>query len=82
MIALGADTEVITAAAKPVKPCRPRRDGLTYTVAELCWALGISPRQFRRKRHLLPKPIPITTKPLWCRAAIAEWVQNGCRKAR
>jgi hypothetical protein len=72
----------VTTAAKPVKPRRPRPDGLTYTFSELCWALGMSARQLRRKRHLLPAALPWSRRPLWSRTAIIEWLENGGTKRR
>ena len=73
-----AETPVV-----PAKPKRPRPGGLTYTQAELAWALGISMRLLRRIQYRLPQPLKsISAKPLWSRSAIAEWVESGGRGRR
>jgi predicted DNA-binding transcriptional regulator AlpA len=74
-----ADNETPVVATKPR---RPRPDGLTYTAAELCYALAISDRQLRRLKHKLPAPLPIGRRPRWCREAIREWLANGARARR
>jgi hypothetical protein len=76
------DSPTVTTTAKPVKPRRPRPDGLTYTFAELCYALGMSARQLRRKRHLLPAALPWSRRPLWSRVSIHEWLENGAKARR
>ena len=75
----GSDPVVPTVAAKPRKP---REGGLTYTTAELCYALGMSPRQLRRLRHRLPAPLPFSRRPLWSREVIAQWIADGGKSRR
>jgi hypothetical protein len=63
---------------------------LTYTLAELCWALGISKRQYTNIKWKLPKPLDaLKTKqrgkrgrPLWSREQVDEWVRAGCPKPK
>lgn len=66
-----------------LKPRRPRLDGLTYTAAELAWALGISIRQLRRIQYRLPSPIKaLSRQPKWSREEIRSWVEGGGRARR
>jgi hypothetical protein len=81
MIGAHEQSGVATPAAS-VKPRRPRRDALTYTFAELCYVVGLSARQLRRKRHLFPAPFPWSKRPLWSREIIAEWLRDGAKARR
>ncbi len=86
MIANGNGT--IDAAAHVVppdtaaRPRRPRPDGLTYTLAELAYALALSVRQVRRLKHRLPAALPFGRQPRWSRLAIQEWVEGGAKARR
>jgi hypothetical protein len=65
-----------------LKPRRPRPDGLTYSRAELAFALGVSLVQLGRLKHRLPPALGLGRHPRWCRAAIREWVEGGCKARR
>jgi hypothetical protein len=80
MSVLNGTSDVATAA--PVKPRRPRPDGLTYSQPELAYVLGISIRSFRRMQHKLPAPLAFSKRPLWSRVAIEEWLANGAKSRR
>jgi hypothetical protein len=63
-----------------LKAKRPRPDGLTYSQAELAWALGISIRQLRRNQWKLPKSLDaLSRQPRWSREEIRIWVEGGCK---
>jgi hypothetical protein len=71
-----------TPAASPVttdRPRCPRKNGLTYDARELCWALGVSIRQLRRKAYLIPGRLKLTGRPLWSRCVVDKWVADGCK---
>ncbi len=81
MSELNGASDVATTAA-PVKPRRPRPDGLTYSQTELAYVLGISVRSLRRMQHRLPAPLTFSKRPLWSRVAISEWLENGAKARR
>ena len=66
--ALMSSPDGVIDVAKPAdtsKPKRPRPDGLTFTLSELAYVVGVSIRQARRMRHKLPPQLPFSRRPLW-----------------